>query len=54
MCAAPGSKTAQLIEMIHADEGNVPPGNLYKIGLKEMKVMQMFIFNFYFRGFCNS
>ncbi|XP_012216033.2 tRNA (cytosine(34)-C(5))-methyltransferase isoform X2 [Linepithema humile] len=25
MCAAPGSKTAQLIEMIHADEGNVPP-----------------------------
>lgn len=27
MCAAPGSKTAQLIEMIHADEGNDPPGN---------------------------
>lgn len=26
MCAAPGSKTAQLIEMIHADEEN-PPGN---------------------------
>ncbi|XP_070160065.1 tRNA (cytosine(34)-C(5))-methyltransferase isoform X3 [Polyergus mexicanus] len=26
MCAAPGSKTAQLIEMIHADEGNIPPG----------------------------
>ncbi|XP_066594185.1 tRNA (cytosine(34)-C(5))-methyltransferase isoform X2 [Prorops nasuta] len=26
MCAAPGSKTAQLIEMIHAEEGNVPPG----------------------------
>ncbi|XP_020284841.1 tRNA (cytosine(34)-C(5))-methyltransferase isoform X2 [Pseudomyrmex gracilis] len=26
MCAAPGSKTAQLIEMIHADEGNVFPG----------------------------
>ncbi|XP_077274417.1 tRNA (cytosine(34)-C(5))-methyltransferase Nsun2 isoform X2 [Temnothorax americanus] len=25
MCAAPGSKTAQLIEMIHADEGNDPP-----------------------------
>ncbi|KAL0124052.1 hypothetical protein PUN28_006088 [Cardiocondyla obscurior] len=27
MCAAPGSKTAQLIEMIHADEGNssLPP-----------------------------
>ncbi|XP_020284840.1 tRNA (cytosine(34)-C(5))-methyltransferase isoform X1 [Pseudomyrmex gracilis] len=25
MCAAPGSKTAQLIEMIHADEGNVFP-----------------------------
>jgi len=27
MCAAPGSKTAQLIEMIHVDEGNDPPGN---------------------------
>lgn len=26
MCAAPGSKTAQLIEMIHADEGVVPKG----------------------------
>ncbi|KAL6260466.1 hypothetical protein P5V15_007991 [Pogonomyrmex californicus] len=25
MCAAPGSKTAQLIEMIHADEGNNLP-----------------------------
>ncbi|XP_014478444.1 PREDICTED: tRNA (cytosine(34)-C(5))-methyltransferase isoform X2 [Dinoponera quadriceps] len=25
MCAAPGSKTAQLIEMIHADEGDVLP-----------------------------
>lgn len=26
MCAAPGSKTAQLIEMLHADESNVSPG----------------------------
>ncbi|XP_012271383.1 tRNA (cytosine(34)-C(5))-methyltransferase [Orussus abietinus] len=25
MCAAPGSKTAQLIEMIHAEEKHVPP-----------------------------
>ncbi|XP_029175579.1 tRNA (cytosine(34)-C(5))-methyltransferase [Nylanderia fulva] len=25
MCAAPGSKTVQLIEMVHADEGNIPP-----------------------------
>ena len=24
MCAAPGSKTAQLIEMIHADDGSSP------------------------------
>ena len=24
MCAAPGSKTAQLIEMIHADDGGSP------------------------------
>ena len=34
MCAAPGSKTAQLIEMIHADDGDSPsatslPGTLY-------------------------
>ena len=30
MCAAPGSKTAQLIEMIHANDGNSPslPGTL--------------------------
>ena len=27
MCAAPGSKTAQLIEMIHADEKIPFPGN---------------------------
>ena len=26
MCAAPGSKTAQLIEMIHADENIPVPG----------------------------
>lgn len=26
MCAAPGSKTAQLIELIHTEEGNSLPG----------------------------
>ncbi|XP_046386703.1 tRNA (cytosine(34)-C(5))-methyltransferase isoform X2 [Ischnura elegans] len=26
MCAAPGSKTAQLIELLHAGEGNIPDG----------------------------
>ena len=26
MCAAPGSKTAQLIEYLHADESNPIPG----------------------------
>ncbi|KPJ19129.1 tRNA (cytosine(34)-C(5))-methyltransferase [Papilio machaon] len=26
MCAAPGSKTAQLIEFLHADEDKVPSG----------------------------
>lgn len=26
MCAAPGSKTAQLIEFLHADEGKMPTG----------------------------
>lgn len=28
MCAAPGSKTAQLIEMVHSEEGCARPGNL--------------------------
>jgi tRNA (cytosine34-C5)-methyltransferase len=28
MCAAPGSKTAQLIEALHAEEGTVPKGEL--------------------------
>lgn len=28
MCAAPGSKTAQLIEMIHAEEGSTLPSKL--------------------------
>jgi len=27
MCAAPGSKTAQLIEMLHATDTGMPPGN---------------------------
>ena len=26
MCAAPGSKTGQLIEAIHAEEGVIPKG----------------------------
>lgn len=24
MCAAPGSKTTQLVEMLHAEEGKIP------------------------------
>ena len=28
MCAAPGSKTAQLIEMLHATETSSMPGNV--------------------------
>ena len=28
MCAAPGSKTAQLIEALHAQEGVIPEGEL--------------------------
>jgi 16S rRNA C967 or C1407 C5-methylase (RsmB/RsmF family) len=24
MCAAPGSKTAQLIELLHAEDGKIP------------------------------
>lgn len=51
MCAAPGSKTAQLIEMIHADEGNVLPGNEY---LFTLMTVQISIFNIYSRGFCDS
>lgn len=30
MCAAPGSKTAQLIEMIHTEEVNSLPGTEMK------------------------
>ena len=26
MCAAPGSKTAQIIEALHAEEGSMPSG----------------------------
>ena len=26
MCAAPGSKTAQIIEALHAEEGSIPSG----------------------------
>ena len=28
MCAAPGSKTAQLIEFLHADESITPTGKI--------------------------
>ena len=28
MCAAPGSKTAQLIEALHAQEGVIPEGKV--------------------------
>lgn len=40
MCAAPGSKTAQLIEMIHADEGNILPGNQYSITLTTVYISE--------------
>ena len=33
MCAAPGSKTAQLIEAIHTDEGVIPKGRAKKLSL---------------------
>ena len=29
MCAAPGSKTAQLIEALHAQEGVIPEGKVH-------------------------
>ena len=31
MCAAPGSKTAQLIELLHSDENNPVPGEYWKV-----------------------
>lgn len=51
MCAAPGSKTAQLIEMIHSEEGSAFPGineifNIYK----QIKQILLILY----RGFCNS
>ena len=32
MCAAPGSKTAQLVEFLHADESVAVPGEFLGIG----------------------
>lgn len=32
MCAAPGSKTSQIIEMLHRDEGKIP-GSLSHLNL---------------------
>ena len=31
MCAAPGSKTAQLIELLHSDENNPVPGEYLEV-----------------------
>lgn len=40
MCAAPGSKTAQLIEMLHADMDVPFPGdrNTFKIEKQNLKI----------------
>jgi hypothetical protein len=42
MCAAPGSKTAQLIEALHAQEGVVPEGENNYITLNKKFVIPFF------------
>jgi len=44
MCAAPGSKTAQLIEMMHAGETDSLPGNCDRVlsALAMTKTLRIF------------
>lgn len=50
MCAAPGSKTAQLIEMIHTDENKPIPGERYFSYIKfHISKLYMFIVVFLFQ-----
>lgn len=48
MCAAPGSKTAQLIEMMHSDEGKMPG-----IRLKEKLHDNLLHFRYYKKFYFN-
>ena len=58
MCAAPGSKTAQLVEFLHADESVAVPGEFLGIGnsgcgkdcvsLHKLHLAM----SFHFRGIC--
>ena len=41
MCAAPGSKTAQLIESLHADENQQPPSKFFCYIQKECSVKRV-------------
>lgn len=45
MCAAPGSKTTQLIEMIHSDEESAFPGinKILSIYKQIMQILLIFI-----------
>lgn len=40
MCAAPGSKTAQLIEAIHAQEGVIPEGERYPVPRRKCEILE--------------
>ncbi len=45
MCAAPGSKTAQLIEALHAQEGVVPEGENNYITLNQKNCNSLLFFS---------
>lgn len=51
MCAAPGSKTAQLIEMIHTEEGNSLPGTEMKFKIFINKWCKFHLSLFFTEGF---
>ena len=59
MCAAPGSKTAQLVEFLHSDENNTVPGDFIVANLKKKQTVNnvvflliIFNFNFFCRRSC--
>lgn len=50
MCAAPGSKTAQLIEALHVDsENSIPSGFVVANGCRIFIIIELFVIRKYFR-----
>jgi tRNA (cytosine34-C5)-methyltransferase len=51
MCASPGSKTAQLIEALHADKSNPVPGEFFFKTKFFLFITLKLILAFFYRGF---